>query len=153
MKNNILENILQKFKKDGHRLTNQRRIVIKAIINHRYDHMTIEDIYTYSRNISAKVSLPTVYRIVDFLKRNNIIHKLQIDDERYFYELINTDFDAAHPHCICKSCGKTINVMDNDILKHISSCKENIISLYNFTVTSANILYYGLCSDCLANSK
>ncbi|TCS81852.1 Fur family transcriptional regulator [Pectinatus cerevisiiphilus] len=150
---NIFKNISQTFIKNGHRLTNQRRIVIEVILNHKTDHMTVEDIYESTKTISPNISLSTVYRIVDFLKQNNIIHKLQVDDDHYFYELINTEGSAIHPHFICKKCGKTIDILNEDILNHAAACQKNITSTYDFKIVSSTILYYGICSNCLEKLK
>ncbi|WP_182187185.1 Fur family transcriptional regulator [Pectinatus frisingensis] len=149
MSESILQNILRQLKNNGCRLTEQRRIVIKIILAHKHDHMTVEFIYDHAKSVTSNISLTTVYRVVDFLKQNNFIRKVYAEDERYFYEFINPDEIIVHPHCVCRKCGKTINVLDSGILLQIAACRQKIAADYGFAVTSSNIIYYGICKKCL----
>ncbi|WP_196593450.1 Fur family transcriptional regulator [Pectinatus sottacetonis] len=149
MLKNTSSKIMQKFTTDGHRLTAQRRIILEIITAHAHEHMTINDIYKYALENNDNISLITVYRIVNFLTKNNILRRVQIDSNHYCYELIEHSNLMSYPHFICQKCGKVFDLGDEDTIKKLSACEQKIAATYHFKIKYSEILYYGLCKNCL----
>jgi len=87
---------------------------------------------------------PTVYRALDFLLENGLIHRLALN---------NTYLACAHPHTqhegvflVCEICGNTQEVHTGGVVAAVKrSAKE-----YNFVVKHAAVEVTGICDQCSA---
>ena len=85
----------------------------------------------------------TVYRILDRLEKNNVLHSFIDSDgfKRYAKNIANESNTLnQHPHFLCEDCG-------------VSSCIEidmNIPSIPNYKIKNSEHLLIGQCKKCLA---
>ena len=100
------------FKKEGLRLTDQRKAVWDEVKSSS-DHLDADDIYISIKNKGLNVSRATVYRAIDVLLKHNLLRKMDMGDGRNRYELKNED--DHHDHMICIETGKIIEFFDNDL--------------------------------------
>lgn len=140
--------IQRKLKQNGRRLTCQRQIILNVLLDHACEHLTIEEIYQNAKQRSSKISIATVYRTVLCLEQAKILHKIRMDDNRGRYELIARDVQNGHPHLICIFCKKPIDIVDNQMMCLLETCRIIIQSRYDFVIDTQNIQYYGRCHEC-----
>jgi Fur family transcriptional regulator, ferric uptake regulator len=138
---------------NGHRLTSQKRTVLRVLFTHDRDHMTVEEIYRYAKSQSPNISIATVYKAISFLEQTNVLHKIRTNDKCSCYELVHPGEPEGHPHCICTKCGKTFGIVDDSVMHMLSDCEQTIGSRYHFQIDLQNILYYGMCDKCRGDSK
>ena len=101
----------------------------------------VELVSKFSKNMNKT----TVYRILDRLEEDGILHSFVDQDglKRYAKGEQKTKFSnklSMHPHFLCEDCGT-------------SSClpiKISIPSIPNYTIKSSEHLLIGQCKNCLA---
>jgi Fur family ferric uptake transcriptional regulator len=139
-----LDRFYEILKENNYKLTDQRRIVFEAFLEHQNEHMTAEELYQYIIVDNPGVGLATVYRNVLLLSELKIIEKLTLDDGFTRYELALNEENHRHHHLICNNCGKVIEVRE-DLMESIEKIfNEN----YGFLVSDHQTKFFGLCKDC-----
>lgn len=120
------------------RMTNQRIKILKYIKGVK-THPTAEMVYKEVVKELPAITLATVYRNLNLLSEQGEILKLEINNEfRY-------DADASfHQHCVCKKCGKIIDLFQ----KKISKYALNRIKTDDFEPSSVTIIFHGVCKEC-----
>ena len=97
----------------------------------------------------------TVYRVLDWLQENALIHKISTDDRAWKYQLnspkrsYKTTYQNApgminnhgHAHLHCQSCGTVLCI--HELAAHIP---QAIFDTYQ--VSNIEISLKGLCPDC-----
>ena len=120
------------------RITTQR-IKILDYLKSVKTHPTAEMIYNSVKLSLPSVSLATVYRNLNNLADEGEILRLEINNEFHF------DADkCCHQHCICKKCGKIIDIFQGDI----SEYALNKINSESFRADCVTIMFQGLCKNC-----
>lgn len=125
----------------GLRLTDTRRRVLELIWG---DHKPV-GAYTLLDLLSEdghKPAPPTVYRALDFLLENSLIHRIASQ---------NAYIGCAHPgeahnpqFFICEDCGHAAEIQDERIQKAIDKDAANL----DFDIASETIEISGRCGDC-----
>ncbi|MCD6163174.1 MAG: transcriptional repressor [candidate division Zixibacteria bacterium] len=121
------------------RMTIQRRIITEEL-KKLTSHPTAEQIYHIVRERLPKISLGTVYRNLDFLSKNNIIRKLDIDKDKARYDAEKRE----HYHVRCVRCGKIgdiFNMPKTNIEKEVSKFTD-------FTIIDYTPEFKGICPEC-----
>ncbi len=94
---------------------------------------------------------PTVYRALDFLLENGLVHKL----ERLNAYVGCTDAGHAHGHdhhhhphqfLICRTCGATTEITDHAVTHAIDAAARRA----GFALAQATVEIEGTCARCLA---
>lgn len=124
----------------SNRNTKQKEVVLDILKNNRI-HPTIQEIYELARKNYPNIGQATIYRNVKKLVEEGKILKLpNSNNESYHYD-INTE---NHEHLLCKSCGKIIDIHEDDYDNIIRKReKNNLIKIERIT-----ILLEGLCGEC-----
>lgn len=113
-----------------------------TIIWQSHNPLKAYDILQQLQKNDAAAKPITVYRALDFLLNNHMIHKLESE---------NTFFGCTHPgkthNCyflICKKCHIVQEGCKNDILKDI----YNHINQDNFKIEYVTLEIQGICQNC-----
>jgi Fur family transcriptional regulator, zinc uptake regulator len=127
----------------GARLTDLRRQVLGLILDSpaptgAYD--LLERLRT-TRNGAAP---PTVYRALDFLQEQGLVHKLERLSA--FVGCVAHDSDHAAQFLICRSCGRVIEIEDHKLAHALNDAAQR----RGFTVGKATIEAEGQCAACAA---
>lgn len=92
---------------------------------------------------------PTVYRALDFLLENGLVHKL----ERLNAYIGCTDAGHGHDHhhhphqfLICRTCGATAEITDHGVTHAIDAAARHA----GFALAEATVEIEGTCARCLA---
>lgn len=120
------------------RETKQRRVIYETVKN-TYSHPTADWIFEQVRQKLPKVSLGTVYRNLNVLKEEGLIHEIYGNDRRAHYD---ADL-SSHAHFICEVCDRIIDVRDATPvdwrpLKDLVGCE----------VRDQRIVFAGRCAGC-----
>lgn len=132
-----LESILRD---KGYKLTDQRRLIIRAFIESP-GHHTAQEILDMVKEKCSEINFSTIYRNLELLSDLEIINKLQIESGISHYELQGL---THHHHIICKKCGITKEI---DICPYASLGEEQLESI-GFKATDHKFEIYGYCSKC-----
>lgn len=136
-----LTSINEQLKKNGYKLTTQRKAIIQVLFNNETRLLTVSDIYNYCTSVCNKTNLSTIYRNLQTFEGLGIVHKILNNTGTALYKIIY--IQNHHHHIICKSCGRT-SVMDFCPLDNFKiSAKNN-----GFILTNHKIELYGYCEYC-----
>ena len=86
----------------GMRMTSQRNLIINII---RQGHLNADEIYRRARQKDRRLSLSTVYRTLQVLKKLGLVEEIHLDDYHHHYEVKPT---TEHYHLVCLGCGKVV---------------------------------------------
>lgn len=119
-------------------MTPQRMVILDHLKSVK-THPNAEAVYAVVQKKMPAITLATVYRNLNMLAKQDLILKLEINNEFHF------DGDTcAHQHCICKHCGKIIDVFH----KNISDYALKNIHTKDFRPERVSVLYHGVCKGC-----
>jgi Fur family zinc uptake transcriptional regulator len=126
----------------GARLTDIRRTVLELILQ------AGEPIGAYAlldrlKDRSGQGKPPTVYRALDFLLAQGLIHRVE-----KLNAFVGCHEEADHPHpvqfCICAKCGAVAEFEDAAIGEAVAAMAQRS----GFTVRRATVEVEGVCAAC-----
>lgn len=126
-------------KKAGIYRTKCRMAVVEALSNANEPLSQVQIAQRLGKNSPDKV---TIYRTLESLCRNGLVHRLFAYNGIWHFELAhNCKEKQCHPHFICKNCGKTFCLIGL-FLPLIKGLKKG------FVVHRQQVRIEGLCSSC-----
>ena len=127
---------------NGLKLTKLRKQVLKLIWR-KPGYVKAYDLLDELKKIDPSAKPPTIYRTLDFLIENGLIHKLQS---------LNAFIGCPHPHehneryfLICDSCQKIEECCSKKINNVVASTSKN----NNFIPNKVTFEIAGTCQNCL----
>ena len=138
MKKKINKTIEQNLK--GLRYSKNRDSVI-CLLSKTNVPISIEDIFYKVKEENSKISLSTIYRIIDKLVSLKIVRKSVMDGNKALYEL---EQRRHHHYIICTKC-KKMAILDSC---PISELEQKILNDTGFYITGHKYEIYGECKDC-----
>jgi Fur family ferric uptake transcriptional regulator len=117
------------------------RLAISEFLSGVKAPVDVEQIIEYLRLQKLDTNKVTVYRILDFLFKNQIIDRVEFGEGKYRYEFKT---NHHHHHLVCTSCGRVQDVEANVVEKLENEIQKN----KNFKVQSHSMEFFGLCSAC-----
>jgi len=124
-------------------VTAQRLAVLRVVT--RRPHRTAEEIAEDARADIGAISRQAVYDALGILVAKGVIRRIQPAQSPALYEARLGD---NHHHVICRTCGKTVDV---DGVLGESQCATAAASS-GYQVDEAEVIYWGICPECLAKS-
>ncbi|MDA3847563.1 MAG: Fur family transcriptional regulator [Vallitaleaceae bacterium] len=122
-----------------------QRLAIYNILYNSKEHPTAEIIYQSLQDTHPTMSLATVYKTIDTLKKSNLIVELKTNGDSYRY-----DADISeHHHGICGSCGEVFDIFTNRLDTLILEVQKDT----DFHIDSHHIYFKGTCPMCLPNNS
>ncbi len=128
------------FSAPGLRVTSQRALILE-IIRHGRGHLDADEIYRRAREKHSRLSLSTVYRTLQTLKKLGLVEELHFDEEHHHYEVKPA---AEHHHLVCLGCGKVVEFK----CPLSQEMKDDVSREKNFEVTEVEVQMRGYCSRC-----
>ena len=121
------------------RMTRQRRAVLDAIA-HGAAGFTAIDVWQRARKREPALSLATVYRTLELLRRSDAVRPLGGGRSEYV-----RCSPGHHHHLICLSCG---SVEETELCA--APPPAELRRRHGFTAESHEVDVYGTCADCRA---
>lgn len=86
------------------------------------------------------VNKTTIYRQIEFLKRENLVREINFGDGKIRYERVD---EECHHHVVCGNCGKI-----EDVRIEERTLIQTIEKQSNFKIDKHSIEFMGLCASC-----
>ncbi|HEX2943662.1 MAG TPA: transcriptional repressor [Rhodopila sp.] len=128
----------------GVRLTELRRQVLGLILD-RDAPTGAYDLLEQLRSTRHGAAPPTVYRALEFLLEQGLIHKLE-RLSAFVGCIAEEDHDHAAQFLICRSCGRVTEIEDHELAHALQDAAKRL----GFTVGKATIEAEGQCAACAA---
>ena len=132
-----LEELVQKFKQHGYKMTPQRRAILEILTGNTH-HLTAEQIHGLVKEHMPDISLATIYNTLRELTEMGELCELDVGHGVRRYEISQVD----HAHQVCLECGRIEDVVgDFEEVKSLFQCGEGFRPVrYDMTI-------YGYCAD------
>lgn len=128
------------------KMTPQRRLILDVFLRGD-DHYASEDLYNLVKAEDRSIGQATVYRTLKLLSESGLAKEVHFGDGVTRYE--RKYGSAHHDHIICEVCGKTVEVVDEQI-EHL---QERLAESHGFLLTGHKMYLYGVCSECRAKKS
>lgn len=117
-----------------------------SVLNEATAPMCASDIYAKADREGGRISLSTVYRILELFVSEGIALKSMLMGSEMAVYSINR-FEHKH-YAVCTSCHKIVPMANCPMEKFIPKLQDN-----NFLVLGHKIEMYGYCRDCITKKK
>ena len=136
----VNKEILRELTLSGLRVTNQRALILE-IIRQGQGHLDADEIYRRAREKKSRLSLSTVYRNLQTLKKMGLIEELHLDEAHHHYEVKPA---TQHHHLVCIGCGRVIE-FEYPFARLV---KRNVSEAKGFEITDSEVRMSGYCARC-----
>jgi len=123
----------------GYRVTSQRMAILH-VLRHSRGHLSPVAIHTRACRVLPGLTLPTVYRTLEFLVRTDLVWRTNLDKGHLAYELA----ESNHHHLVCRECGSQVNVQ-HALLRNTYAKLE---TASGYIVSHDHMTFSGLCPKC-----
>lgn len=144
-KNTSLENTRQVLSAPGLRVTSQRALILE-IIRQGQGHLDADEVYRRARQKQPRLSLSTVYRTLQTLKKLGLIEEVHFDETHHHYEIKPP---TEHHHLVCLGCGRVVE-FQYPLARRV---KRKVAEAKDFEITGSEVRMTGYCPRCRQESK
>lgn len=128
-------------------ITNPRIIVLEELLASK-NPLTIDEL---QKKLKNKVAKSTLYRVLNDLKKIQILNEFSTPDNLTVVELILED-DTHHHHLFCSDCGEIIDIeMGDEFEKTLSEEIKRIEKNFNFSIEDHRLELFGKCTELCQN--
>ncbi|WP_022872338.1 Fur family transcriptional regulator [Nesterenkonia alba] len=125
------------------RSTRQKRAVWAAL-NSLEDFVSAQELHRILTDRGEKVSLATVYRVLQSHQEEGLLDVLRPDDGEAIFRLCERT--EHHHHLVCRNCGLTVEFSAPDV----EAWAEQLADKHQFTDVRHTLEIFGLCAKCTA---
>jgi len=134
------EMILDKLKEKGHRITPQRLVILRTLVESK-NHPSVEDIFAKVRVHFPTTSLATVYKTISVIKELGEVLELEFSSGHNRYD---GHKPYPHPHLLCVKCKR---IVDPE-LSSLAHLTRELVSDTGYRILSHRLDFYGICPKC-----
>ncbi len=129
----------------GLRNTTQRALIMDIIRQGR-GHLDADEVYNKAKIKQPRLSLSTVYRTLQKLKKLGLIEELHFTEAHHHYEIKP---HIHHHHLECLGCGRIIE-FKYPLARLV---KKNVPESRDFDITGSEVRMTGYCPTCRRSRK
>lgn len=126
---------------EKHRTTRQRTAVTEALADVD-DFVSAQELHRRLHGVGAKVSLATVYRLVQSMAEAGQVDVLRNADGEAVYRKCRAEHH--HHHLVCRNCGRTVEVE----APAVESWAARVAAEHGYVAPTHTVEIYGLCPAC-----
>jgi Fur family transcriptional regulator, stress-responsive regulator len=138
------DELTQLFRANGRKVTAQRQCIFR-VLQGDVTHPSAEAVFEAARRDVETISLKTVYQTLNDLSELGEILSLDVGTGMTRFD---PNVDDAHHHVVCRRCGKV-----RDVYADFPDISLPDGSDLGFEVGSAEIIFRGLCAECVATGS
>jgi len=126
---------------EKHRTTRQRTAVTEALAGVD-DFVSAQELHRRLHGVGAKVSLATVYRLLQSMADAGQVDVLRNTDNEAVYRKCRAEHH--HHHLVCRNCGRTVEVE----APAVESWAARVAAEHGYASPTHTVEIYGLCPAC-----
>ncbi|KOR31894.1 hypothetical protein TI05_10705 [Achromatium sp. WMS3] len=130
----------------GVKFTPQRRMVLE-ILYAADKPMSAYEILDLMRGMVKNPAPPTVYRALDFLREQGLVHKLE--SLQAFIGCIHPEYPHSSQFLICADCGGVSEINDAAIVQSLGTVSKSI----GFQTKHPVVELLGTCAECTGKNQ
>jgi Fur family transcriptional regulator, ferric uptake regulator len=133
---------IEKLQKSGFKLT-KPRLMLLELLEKTDRALSPYDMKEMLAKQKIKADVVTIYRILEVLEKNALVHKILSLGRFTKCSLDNSDNDCHH-YLICQNCHKIEEISGDDLEK----LEGKIAKESGFEILSHNLELTGICAEC-----
>ena len=122
------------------RITNQRALILE-VIRQGQGHLDADEVYRRARQKQPRLSLSTVYRTLQTLKKLGLVDEVHFDEDHHHYEVRPA---TEHHHLVCLGCGRVVE-FQYPLARLV---KKNVPEARDFEIAGSEVRITGYCPAC-----
>lgn len=130
-------------------ITRQQQAVLDCMTRRQGGCATAAELTEELHRQGQNIGLTTVYRQLDKLVRQGVVHKI-ITDEGAHYQFC--DCRAQHRDCFLLKCERCGSIRHLDC-SHLGELYEHLLRQHGFAINPRRTLFYGLCEQCVGEGQ
>jgi Fur family zinc uptake transcriptional regulator len=142
----ILERAETLCRERGVRLTEQRKTVLQ-LLSASDRPLSAYELLDRMRGTIRNPTPPTVYRALDFLLEQGLVHKLE--SLHAYVGCAHPDHPHASQFLICSDCGGVAEVEDSSVAKSLKAAGQSV----GFRTKRPVVELLGTCAQCVAKRE
>ena len=131
----MINDIEKKCVKKGVRLTDQRKLIAKAM-SESADHPDVDELHKRVSKLDSKISIATVYRTVKLFEESGIVAKHDFKGNKARYEQATHEH---HDHLIDINTGEIIEFVNEEIEK----LQKEVAAKLGYSLVDHRLELYG----------
>jgi Fur family ferric uptake transcriptional regulator len=135
-----LQEISQRLRKNGHKVTPQRIMIIQTVLESN-ELLTPSALFDKVKKADPGVGEVTVYRTLNILESLGLVCVVHTEDNTHSYIGCPSEH---HDHLICSDCGKVVNFTHCNL----GLLQERLITETGFNIKDHRLDFYGQCENC-----
>lgn len=140
---NQYDTIVEKLKRQGHRLT-AVRLALVQIFTGTEQPQTASELLERLRQKLPRVHKTTLYRELDFLTKEDVIREVSFEDAVVRYEM-NKDH---HHHLVCEICHRIEEVEVEGAEEILKKVEKQLGRTSQFRSIRHSMEFFGVCRTC-----
>ena len=134
------EQALEMLRRQGHRITPQR-VLLLSVVAENGGHVSVDEVFRQAKEAHNYMDLATVYRTLRLFRDAGIVTEVEIGD-RLHYEL--TLPWELHHHMVCRDCKGAYNLSPH----YLEGFRETLVREFGFVPDIEHFSITGVCSGC-----
>ena len=132
---------LNSLQDSGFKITKARKFILRIFSKRKKPINAINLLHLLHKK-GLEVNKTTVYREINFLLEQGLIHEVYIDPKKVYYESTGL---KHHHHLVCNNCRKIEDVV---LEQDLSDTELRIEKQKGFKVENHSLEFFGLCFNC-----
>lgn len=134
--------LIQRLRAQGHRLTPQRRLILE-VLEHSDRHLSADEIAQalIANYPTIVIDHATIYRTLKWLCDSHLVGETSMGGNHMVYALLS---QHHHHHLVCKRC-RTVIEVEPRIFEPV---REALLNCFGFEAYMDHIAVFGLCAGC-----
>nr|WP_159651429.1 transcriptional repressor [Vibrio atypicus] len=146
----LIERIQVNCKQRGKQLTEKRKLVLHALLRAEKAMSAYEIVDYCQQELAQTVQAMSVYRALEFLEAEHLVHKLKVSNKFIVCSHIECDHEHGIPQfLICTKCNK---ISEQTVDPTMVSGLQTNARQEGFTVVQPQLEINCVCDDCLKPS-
>jgi len=104
-------------------------------------HLDADEIFRRAREKEPRLSLSTIYRTLQMMKKLNLVDELHFGEDHHHYEVKPTE---EHYHLVCSGCGRVIEFS----FPLTRGLKREVPEAKDFDIMETEVRIAGYCDKC-----
>lgn len=138
-----LDPVIDSLRKDGFRITPQRVAIVDHVLN-TTSHPSAEELHAAVRKKHPMVSLATVYKTLELLKKKGLVRELDFPAGARYDSNVE-----GHVDLVCVKCGRIDDVDESSL----GDLQSRVARKARYNILGGRFELYGYCSQCPGRSK
>jgi Fur family ferric uptake transcriptional regulator len=112
--------------------------------------LSVVDILSIFSKDKYRVNKTTIYRDLEFLRDEEIVSVVRVDDAKVLYEIRS---HSHHHHAVCTRCGVLIDIANTTLEKAVILLSRAIKRRTGFVAREHSVEMFGLCKQCQTRAR